>query len=177
MLSSHRFLCLPLCLPPWTVPCMVVLASPDDHVTCLYHFSLYLFTEVRRSSRGPMAFPILEIVIILMMVTYSGSCSCSSGNDDDDNDSYDGDTMMIIKTIIMVLIIVYIGTGCEILMKEMFICNVITGVLMWKVFTFDNYVIGIVMWKVLNCDVRQVSWCEEYLPVMCDRFVAGVLML
>ena len=52
MLSSHRFLCLPLQLPPWTVPCRIVLASPDGHVTCLYHFSLHLFTEVRRSSYG-----------------------------------------------------------------------------------------------------------------------------
>ena len=43
MLSSHCFFCLPLCLPPWTVPCRIVLASPDDHVTCLYHFSLCLF--------------------------------------------------------------------------------------------------------------------------------------
>ena len=30
MLSSNRFLCLPLGLPPWTVPCRIVLASPDD---------------------------------------------------------------------------------------------------------------------------------------------------
>ena len=43
-LSSHRFLCLPLCLPPWTVPCRTVLASPDDRVTCPYHFSLHLHT-------------------------------------------------------------------------------------------------------------------------------------
>ena len=44
MLSSHRFLCLPLRLPPWTFPCRIVLASPDDRVTCPYHFSLRLFT-------------------------------------------------------------------------------------------------------------------------------------
>ena len=56
MLSSHCFLCLPLHLPPWTVPCRIVLASPDDRVTCPYHFSLRLFTEVRRSSYGLMAF-------------------------------------------------------------------------------------------------------------------------
>ena len=31
MLSSHRFLCLPLHLSPWTVPCRIVLASPDNH--------------------------------------------------------------------------------------------------------------------------------------------------
>ena len=37
MLSSLRFLCLPLCLPPWTVPCRIVLASPDNRVTCPYH--------------------------------------------------------------------------------------------------------------------------------------------
>ena len=55
MLSSHRFLSLPLRLPPWTVPCTIVLASPDDRVSCPYHFSLRLFTEVR-SSCGPMAF-------------------------------------------------------------------------------------------------------------------------
>ena len=54
MLSSHRFLCLPLRLPPGTVPCRIVLASLDNRVTCPYHFSLRLFTEVRRSSYGPM---------------------------------------------------------------------------------------------------------------------------
>ena len=67
MLSSHRFLCLPLRLPPCTVPCRTVLASPDDHVTCLYHFSLRLFTEVRRSSYSPMAFPILAFTSSLVM--------------------------------------------------------------------------------------------------------------
>ena len=59
MLSSHHFLCLPLCLPPSTVLCRIVLASPDHYVTCPYHFSLRLFTEIRRSSYGPMVFPIL----------------------------------------------------------------------------------------------------------------------
>ena len=39
ILSSHRFLCLPLRLPPWTVPSRIVLASPDDRVMCPYHFS------------------------------------------------------------------------------------------------------------------------------------------
>ena len=43
MLSSHCFLCLPLHLPPCTVPCRIVLASPDDLVTCLCHLSLHLF--------------------------------------------------------------------------------------------------------------------------------------
>ena len=44
MLSSHRFLCLPLRLHPCTVTCSTVLASPDDRVTCAYHLSLSLFT-------------------------------------------------------------------------------------------------------------------------------------
>ena len=66
-LSSHRFLCLPLRLPPWTVPCRIVLASPDDRVTCPYHFSLRLFTEVRRSSYGLMAFPVLAFTSSLVM--------------------------------------------------------------------------------------------------------------
>ena len=47
MLTSHCFLCLPLRLPLWTVRCRIVLASPDDCLTCPYHFSLRLFTEVR----------------------------------------------------------------------------------------------------------------------------------
>ena len=67
MLSSHHFLCLPLHLPAWTVPCRIVLASPDDRVTCPYHFSLRLFTEVRRSSYGPVAFPILVFTSSLVM--------------------------------------------------------------------------------------------------------------
>ena len=30
MLSSHLFLCLPRLLPPFTLPCKMVLASPDE---------------------------------------------------------------------------------------------------------------------------------------------------
>ena len=67
MLSSHRFLCLPLRLPPWTVPCRIVLASPADRVTCPNHFSLRLFTVVKRSSYGPMAFTILAFTSSLVM--------------------------------------------------------------------------------------------------------------
>ena len=40
MLSSHLFLCLPRLRPPCTVPCRIVLASPEDLVTRQYHFSL-----------------------------------------------------------------------------------------------------------------------------------------
>ena len=53
MLSSHLFFCLPRLLPPCTVPCRIVLASPEDLVMCPYHFSLRRFTVVKRSSWGP----------------------------------------------------------------------------------------------------------------------------
>ena len=33
MLSSHLFLCLPFLLPTFTVPCMMVLARPDERET------------------------------------------------------------------------------------------------------------------------------------------------
>ena len=55
MLSSHLFLCLPCLLPPFTVPCKMVLDRHDERDTCSYHFSLSLFTMVRRSSCGPIA--------------------------------------------------------------------------------------------------------------------------
>ena len=47
MLSSHFFLFLPCLLPPFTVPCKMVLARPDAGATCLYHFNWRLFTMVR----------------------------------------------------------------------------------------------------------------------------------
>ena len=55
MLSSHLFLCLPCLLPPFTVPCKMVLARPDERETWPYHCSLRLLTIVRRSSCGPIA--------------------------------------------------------------------------------------------------------------------------
>ena len=56
MLSSRLFFCLPLLLPPCTVPCRIVLASPADLVTCPYHFSLRLFTVVKMFV-GPNGLP------------------------------------------------------------------------------------------------------------------------
>ena len=55
MLSSHLFLCLLCLLPPFSVPCKVVLVRLDEGETCPYHCSLRLFTVVRRSSCGPIA--------------------------------------------------------------------------------------------------------------------------
>ena len=43
MLSSHLFLCLPCLLPPFTVPCKMVLARTDERETCRSHFSFCLF--------------------------------------------------------------------------------------------------------------------------------------
>ena len=55
MLSSHLFLCLPCLLLPFTVPCKMVLARPDEREIWPYHCSLHLFTVVRWSSCGPIA--------------------------------------------------------------------------------------------------------------------------
>ena len=54
MLSYHLFLCLPCLLRPFTVPCKMVLARPDERETWPYHCSLRLFT-ITRSSCGPIA--------------------------------------------------------------------------------------------------------------------------
>ena len=67
ILSSNRFLCLHLRLPPCSVLCRILLAGPDNRMTWLYHFSLHLFTEVRRSSYGLMAFPILVFTSSLVL--------------------------------------------------------------------------------------------------------------
>ena len=55
MLSCQHFFGLPRLLPPGTVPCMTVFASPVARVTCPYHLSFLVLTMERRSSCGPMA--------------------------------------------------------------------------------------------------------------------------
>ena len=55
VLSPHLFLCPPCLFPPFTVPCKMVLARPDERETWPYHCSLHLFKIVRRSSCGPIA--------------------------------------------------------------------------------------------------------------------------
>ena len=59
MLSFHLCHSLPRLLPPFTVPCKMVLARPDERETRPYHCSLRFFTVVRRSSCGPIAYWIL----------------------------------------------------------------------------------------------------------------------
>ena len=56
MLSSHLFFCLPLLLAPFTVPCKIVFAMPEDLEMWPYHLSYRFFTMVRRSSCTPIAF-------------------------------------------------------------------------------------------------------------------------
>ena len=69
MLSSHLFLCLPCLLPPFTVPCKMVLTRPDEQETWPYHSSLRLFTMDWKSSCGPIACWILAQTSLL--VTWS----------------------------------------------------------------------------------------------------------
>ena len=55
ILSSHLFFCLPLFLFPFTVPCRIVFAKPEDLETWPNHLSFRFLTRVRRSSYSPMA--------------------------------------------------------------------------------------------------------------------------
>ena len=75
MLPSHLFLCLPWLLPPFTVPCKMVLARPDERETWPYHCSLRLFTVVRRSSCGPIACWILAWTSSLVAWSLYEMCS------------------------------------------------------------------------------------------------------
>ena len=53
--TFHFFLCLPCLRPPFTVPCKMVLARPDERETWPYHCSVRLFPMVWGSSCGPAA--------------------------------------------------------------------------------------------------------------------------
>ena len=75
MSSSHLFLCPPYLLPPFTVPCKMVLARPDEQETWPYHCSLRLFTIVRRSSCGPIACWILAHISLLVTWSLYEMCS------------------------------------------------------------------------------------------------------
>ena len=54
-LSSHLFLWLPLFLFPFTVPCRIVFATPEDLETWPNHLSFRFLTRVWSSSYSPMA--------------------------------------------------------------------------------------------------------------------------
>ena len=55
ILSSHLFFCLPLFLFPFTVPCRIVFAQPEDLETWPNHLSFRFLTRVRSLSYSPMA--------------------------------------------------------------------------------------------------------------------------
>ena len=55
ILSSHLFFCLPLFLFPFTVPCRIVFAKPEDLETWPNHLSFRFLTRVRSSLYSPMA--------------------------------------------------------------------------------------------------------------------------
>ena len=55
ILSPHLFFCLPLFLFPFTVPCRIVFAKPEDLETWPNHLSSRFLTRVRSSTYSPMA--------------------------------------------------------------------------------------------------------------------------
>ena len=55
ILSSHLFFCLPLLLFPFTVPCRIVFAKPEDLETWPNNLRFHFLTRVRSSSYSPMA--------------------------------------------------------------------------------------------------------------------------
>ena len=55
ILSSHLFFCLPLFLFPFTVPCRIVFAKPEDLETWPNHLNFRFLTRVKSSSYSPMA--------------------------------------------------------------------------------------------------------------------------
>ena len=55
ILSSHLFFCLPFLHFPFTVPCRIVFAKPEDLETWPNHLSFRFLTRVRSSSYSPMA--------------------------------------------------------------------------------------------------------------------------
>ena len=59
VLSPHLIFGLRWLLPPFTIPCKMVLARPDERETRPYNCSLRLFTMVRRSSCCLIAYWIL----------------------------------------------------------------------------------------------------------------------
>ena len=55
ILSSHLFFCLPLFLFPFTVPCRIVFAKPEDLETWPNNLRFRFLTRIRSSSHSPMA--------------------------------------------------------------------------------------------------------------------------
>ena len=86
MLSSHLFFCLPCLLPPFTVPCKMGLARPDERETWPCHCSLRLFTIVR-SSYCPIAcwilartFSSVTCFFVCLLLFFCTRCVASCGS-------------------------------------------------------------------------------------------------
>ena len=54
ILSTQLFFCLPLFLFPFTVPCRIVFAKPEDLETWPNHLSFRFLTRIRSSSSSPI---------------------------------------------------------------------------------------------------------------------------
>ena len=72
MLSSHRFLCLPLLLPPCTVPWRNVLARPEDLVMCpCLYFSIQKEKKKRNANLCAVLVSTQEMPYILTACPFS----------------------------------------------------------------------------------------------------------
>ena len=78
-LSSHLFFCLPLFLFPFTVPCRIVFAKPDDLETWPNHLTFRFLTRVRSSPYSPMAAWIFLQTSSLVTWSFM-KCSTASGS-------------------------------------------------------------------------------------------------
>ena len=71
ILSSHLFFCPPLLLFPFTVPCKIVFAKPEDLETWPNHFSFCFMTTVRSSSYSTMvAWIFLRTFLLVILALY-----------------------------------------------------------------------------------------------------------
>ena len=64
LMLSHLFFCLPLLLAPFTAPCRIVFAIPDDLEMWPYHLSFRFLTTVTR---------LLHFYYILLGATHTGA--------------------------------------------------------------------------------------------------------
>ena len=67
MLQAHRFLGLPRFRFPSTVPCRIVLLSPELLVTWPYHFSFLVLTVDSRQSYYPISCTFLFLISLFDM--------------------------------------------------------------------------------------------------------------
>ena len=77
ILSSHLFFCPPCRLRPFTVPCKMVLARPDERETCPYHcvVSLRWSGGYRLRQRNPVYLPSFTNGATVSVTTVDKGCS------------------------------------------------------------------------------------------------------